>query len=98
MLKINITNQFILIIIAIIEGIFIKLYERCSLMNLYNIEDNSINKYLLIEEEIFFSTKTLIIGIFLLTGITLKTIMILCVIGIIISGFIFKIKNKTNYT
>ena len=97
-LKINITNQIILIIIAIIEGIFIKLYERCSLMNLYNIENNPINKYLLIEEEIFFGTKTLIIGIFLLTGITLKTIMILCVIGIIISGFIFKIKNKTNYT
>ena len=79
-------------LVAVIEGILVKVYERFSLVNLYDIGNNSINRYLMVEELIFFGSKSLIMGIFLLVGLKLKSIMFLCIIGIIISGFMFERK------
>lgn len=88
--KISIDNNILLFIIAVMEGILIKLYERGSLKTLYNIGDNSVREYLMIEEFIFFIVKFIMMGIFVLLGIKLKTILFICIIGIVISGFIFK--------
>ena len=88
--KISINNNILLFIIAVMEGILIKLYERGSLKTLYNIGDNSVREYLNMEEFIFFIVKFIMMGIFVLMGIKLKTILFICIIGIVISGFIFK--------
>ena len=86
-LKINIKNYLILLIIALLEGTFIKIYEIFSLRNLYDIGKNNIKKYLIKEEYIFLSTKSIIILLSILFNINLKTILYFYIIGIIISGF-----------
>ena len=88
--KISINNNILLFIIAVMEGILIKLYERGSLKTLYNIGDNSVREYLVVEEFIFFVVKLIMMGIFVLLGIKLKSIMFICIVGIIVSGFIFR--------
>lgn len=93
--KISISNAIILFLIAIIEGILIKLYERGSLTNLYDINNNPIKEYLILEEFIFFITKSIIMLLFLLLDIKLKSILLICIIGIIISGLVFNLKPQT---
>lgn len=88
--KISITNSIILFLIAIMEGVFIKMYERGSLSYLYDINNNSIKEYLNLEEFIFFISKFTMMVIFLLLGIELRTILFICIIGIVISGFIYE--------
>lgn len=93
-LKLNIKNSYTLLFLALLEGIFIKIYETISLNNLYNYQHNNIKQYLLIEELIFFITKSLIIAIYLILNLNLYTIMHINIIGIIISGFFIKKEKK----
>jgi len=88
--KISISNAIILFLIAVVEGILVKMYERGSLSNLYNIGGNSIREYLIVEEFIFFISKSIMMLIFLVLDINLKSILFICIIGIIFSGMIFK--------
>ena len=89
-LKLNIKSGIFLLIIAFLEGIFIKIYENISLNNLYNHDENYIPKYLLTEELIFFGSKSLIMLIYLILNLNLYIIMYINIIGIIISGYFIK--------
>ena len=88
--KISLSNMIVLFIIAVGEGILVKLYERGSLSTLYRIGNNSVKKYLWVEEFIFFFSKTVLIFLFLILNLKLKSILFICLIGIVISGFIYK--------
>ena len=94
-LKLNIKSGTLLLLLAFFEGIFTKIYESFSLNNLYNYNNNYIPKYLLTEELIFFSTKTIIILIYLLLKLDFYIIMYINIVGIIISGFFLKEKRNT---
>lgn len=85
-LKLNLKSGLILLFIAFLEGVFVKIYENTSLSNLYQYNDNYIPKYLLCEELIFFTTKTIIIALYLLFNLNIYTIMYINIIGIILSG------------
>lgn len=89
-LKINIKNSIILLGIAFFEGIGIKLYEKFSLDNLYDLDKNDINSYLIVEEIIFFVSKSLIMLMFILFIPYLKYIIYICVVGLVVSGFYIK--------
>ena len=93
-LKLNIKSGLILLFIAFLEGIFVKIYENTSLSNLYNYKDNFISSYLLKEELIFFTSKSLIMLVYFLFNLNIYTIMYINVIGIIISGFFIKENNN----
>lgn len=88
--KVSVSNTIVLFLIAVTEGILVKLYERGSLSCLYRIGSNSVNNYLVVEEFIFFISKTVIMCIFVLWDIKLKSILFICIIGIIISGLVFR--------
>ena len=94
-LKLNIKSGLILLFIAFLEGIFVKIYENTSLSNLYNYNNNSISSYLLVEELIFFISKSLIMLIYLLLNLNIYTIMYINIVGIIISGLFIK-ENKNH--
>lgn len=85
--KLNISNSIVLLFIAFLEGIGIKLYERFSLDNLYNKGDNEPNNYLIVEEMIFFSSKSFIMFVFYMLSLDIKVILYICIIGIVASGF-----------
>ena len=89
-LKLNIKSGYFLLLIAFLEGIFVKIYENVSLFNLYDYGDNYVYKYLLFEELIFFGSKALIVLLFLLYKFNFYTIMYINIIGIIISGLFIK--------
>lgn len=93
LLKINQNSKIYLLLIAIFEGILIKLYETYSIKNLYDIEENNIKNYLKKEENIFLITKSCIIIIWIITRVSLKTILSIHIIGIILSGFFLKKKK-----
>lgn len=91
--KINLFNKNILLVIALFEAIGIKIFELVSHNNLYNIKDIEIKGYILIVETIFNITKFIMFLLFYLINIDLKVLLIICIIGIFISGFI--LKNNT---
>ena len=86
-LKLNIKSGYFLLFLAFLEGIFVKIYENVSLFNLYSYKYNCVTKYLLVEELIFFGSKSLIILLYLLFDLDIYFIMYINIIGIIISGF-----------
>lgn len=89
-LKLNIKSGIILLLLAFLEGIFVKLYENTSLSNLYNYNSNYIPDYLIIEEFIFFGTKSILMLIFLILKLNLYTIMYINIVGVILSGLFMK--------
>ena len=91
--KINVTSSIFLLFIAFLEGILVKLYDGYSLSYLYDIKDIPINKYLIIEETIFFASKSIIMLLFIGFSINLKLILFICVIGIILSGLFYEEKQ-----
>lgn len=90
--KINIKSSIFLLVIAFLEGILVKLYDGYSLSYLYDIKDISINKYLIIEETIFFVSKSIIMLLFIGFSINIKLILFICIIGIILSGLFYEEK------
>lgn len=92
-LKLNIKSGILLLLIALLEGIFIKIYETFSLDNLYSHDNNPIIPYLYTEELIFFTTKTIIMFIFFIFHLNLYLIMYFNIFIIILSG-IFITKEK----
>ena len=93
-LKLNIKSGIILLIIAFLEGVFVKVYEYVSLSNLYDYKDNNVSNYLLFEELIFFGSKTLILLLYLLFNLDIYSIMYINIVGIIISGLFIRYKGK----
>ncbi|MBQ6495384.1 MAG: hypothetical protein IJI49_05220 [Bacilli bacterium] len=86
-IKLNTKNNILLLLIALLEGIGMKIYEKNSINNLYNRGNNNIKKYLIIEESIFFISKFIIMLLFILLIKKLKIILYICIIGLVISTF-----------
>lgn len=87
--KININNKIFLLIIAIIEGIGIKINEVISTMNLYQNKENNIG-YLIISEIIFCLVRSLLLLIIFILKLNFKTIMYVLLTGIFILSFTYK--------
>lgn len=90
LLKLNITNKIILLIIAFFEGIGIKTNELISTMNLYKIKNLKLSEkegYLIISEIIFCSTRAIILFIFYLFNVNLVIMMYILLIGVFILSF-----------
>ena len=86
-LKLNLKSGIILLVLAFFEGIFVKLYENISLSNLYNIGTNPTREYLIIEEFIFFSTKSLIMLLSCLFYLNIYIILYIGIIGMMLSSW-----------
>lgn len=89
-LKLNIKSGIILLGLAFLEGVFVKMYENVSLGNLYAIGNNHIREYLIVEELIFFISKSIIMLIVCLTNLNIYLVMYLGIIGMIASGLFIK--------
>ena len=89
-LKLNMKGSIMLLFIALFEGIGMKIYEKFSLDNLYDLDKNQVNSYLLLEEFIFFGSKSFIMSIFFFVIKDIKIILYICIIGIFISSFYIK--------
>lgn len=85
-LKLNINNKIILLIIAFLEGIGIKTNELISTMNLYQNKSNKIG-YLIISEILFCLVRALILSIIYIFKINLKTSLYLLLVGIFFLSF-----------
>ena len=85
--KLNLRSEIFLLGLAFFEGVFVKLYENVSLGNLYEIENNSIREYLIIEEFIFFGVKSLIMLVVLMFRFNIYVVLYISIIGMICSGF-----------
>lgn len=89
LLKLNITNQIILLLVAILEGIGIKTNEVISTLNLYQNKINNIG-YLIISEIIFCLVRAAVLLIIFILNPRIKTIMYLLLIGIFLLSFTYK--------
>lgn len=87
LLKLNIKSSIILWNLAFIEGIFVKMYENVSLDNLYDIGLNSPKNYLMVEEFIFFGSKSLIMLLTCLFHFNIYIVLYLSIGGMIASGW-----------
>lgn len=92
-LKINISNSLWLLLVAFLEGIFVKLYEKFSLNNLYDFDYQVISSYLLYEEFIFFGAKSVFMLLFFLFIKDIRMILYFCIVGLVFSGFYIKDKK-----
>ena len=89
-LKLNIRSGIFLLGLAFLEGIFVKIYENVSLGNLYSVGNHSIREYLIVEELIFFISKSIIMGIVCLFHFNIYIVMYIGIVGMILSGFFIR--------
>lgn len=89
LLKLNIQNEIFLLILAFFEGMGIKTNELVSTMNLYNNHKLS-EGYLIISENIFCLTRTIILSLIYLFNLNLSTSLYLLLGGIFILSFTYK--------
>lgn len=89
LLKLNIDNKTILLIIAFLEGIGVKTNELISTMNLYK-NKTSKTGYLVVSEIIFCLVRGLLLSIIYIFRINLKISLYLLLIGIFLLSFTYK--------
>lgn len=89
-LKLNLKSGIILLGLAFFEGIFVKLYENVSLNNLYSLDNNPTREYLIMEELIFFGSKSIIMFIMCLFNLNIYIILYIAIIGMIFSSWFIK--------
>lgn len=94
LIKLNIKNSIFMLILAFFEGVLVKIYENVSLNNLYDLGNNNGRDYLMVEEFIFFVSKTIIILPFVLFSVDMKIFMYCCIVGVIISGWFIGIEKE----
>ena len=92
-LKLNLKNEFILLFIALLEGIGVKMYEVFSLNNLYDFKNLDVRSYLLMEEVIFFVTKSIFMAIVCLFHFSIYWVLLICIIGLLASGLFLQEKK-----
>lgn len=93
LLKLNIYNKYLILIIGLFEGLGIKMFEIVSSENIYNIKKNTnIRGYLLLVELIFCITRS----IFCLIGYLINDIKIILYLTIVLIFFIGFIKRDIN--
>ena len=89
LIKLNINNQIVLLIIAFLEGIGIKTNELISTMNLYKNKQSKTG-YLIISEILFCLVRGTILSIIYILNIDLKTSLYILLIGIFLLSFQYK--------
>lgn len=89
LLKLNITNKYLILLIAFFEGLFMKVYEVVSMKNFYQVDEN-IKSYLLISEITFCFSQSLFCLIFYLFIDNIKIILYTLLIFIFLSGILKK--------
>ena len=90
-LKLNIKNKYLILIIALFEGLGIKTFEIVSAENIYSInKDTNIKGYILIVEIIFCSVRSILC----LIGYFINNIKIILYFTIILIFMISFIKRK----
>ena len=94
LLKLNIKNKTILLIIAFFEGIGVKTNELISTMNLYR-NKSAKTGYIIISEIIFCLIRGLILSIIYIFKINLKLSLYLLLIGIFLLSFTYKKDTHT---
>ena len=92
LLKLNINNKIILLVIAFLEGIGVKTNELISTMNLYH-NKSSRTGYLIVSEIIFCLVRGLILSIIYIFKLDLKLSLYLLLIGIFLLSFQYKKDN-----
>lgn len=94
LIKLNIYNKNVLLIIAILEGMGIKMNELVSTMNLYH--NGRLNEgYIITCERVFCMTRTLILCIIYFLPLNLKLILYILLIGIFFLSFSYKKESIT---
>lgn len=88
LLKLNITNKYILLIVALLEGLGIKSFELTSNKNIYNINNININGYLITCELIFCFIRSIICLIFYLFIDNVKIMLYISLVPIFLISFI----------
>lgn len=88
-LKLNIHNKNLLLLIAFFEGIGIKTNELVSTMNLYNVKELNTG-YIITSERIFCLIRTIILTIIYFLPFDLKISLYILIIGIFILSFKYK--------
>ncbi|MBQ8192877.1 MAG: hypothetical protein IJZ46_02265 [Bacilli bacterium] len=92
LLKLNVTNKYLVLLIGLFEGLGVKMFEVVSAENIYNIKkEENIKGYLIITEIIF----CLIRSIFCFIGYLVNDIKIILYATIIIIFLVGFINRKT---
>ena len=86
--KLNITNKYILLVVALLEGLGIKSFELTSNKNIYNIENSNINGYLITCELIFCFLRSIICLIFYLFIDNVKVMLYISLVPIFLISFV----------
>lgn len=95
LMKLNILDKKVLMIIAFFEGIGIKTNELVSTINLYNYTNKQKQLgYIILSEIIFCLTRTIILAILYLSDLSLLTSLYILLEGIFILSFQYKIKKQ----
>ena len=91
LLKLNITNKYLILLVGFFEGLSIKMFEIVSAENIYNINmDTNIKGYLILVEVIFCLTRSLLC----LIGYFINDIRIILYLSIGLIFIISFIKRK----
>ena len=91
LLKLNITNKYLILLVGFFEGLGIKMFEIVSAENIYNINrDTNIKGYLILVEVIFCLTRSLLC----LIGYFINDIRIILYLSIGLIFIISFIKRK----
>lgn len=91
LLKLNITNKYLILLVGFFEGLSIKMFEIVSAENIYNInKDTNIKGYLILVEVIFCLTRSLLC----LIGYFINDIRIILYLSIGLIFIISFIKRK----
>ena len=94
LIKLNVTNKSLLLLLAFFQGIGIKTNELVSNMNLY--DQNKLTKgYIITAEKIFCLTRSLILSIFYFTNFSLRIDLYLLTIGIFLLSSTFHKKRES---
>lgn len=92
LLKLNVTNKYLVLLIGLFEGLGVKMFEVVSAENIYNIKkEENIKGYLIITEIIF----CLIRSIFCFIGYLVNDIKIILYATIVIIFLVGFINRKT---
>ena len=88
LLKLNITNKYILLVVALLEGLGIKSFELTSNKNIYNIGNSNINGYLITCELIFCFLRSIICLMFYLFIDNVKVMLYISLVPIFLISFV----------
>lgn len=87
-LKLNIYNKYMILLVVFIEGLLIKMYDVISTENLYDIDKNiSIRGYLIESEIVFCLVRSILYFIFVFIS-NIKMVLYILITFIFISGFV----------